>query len=211
MFPYTGPQLHPVKFLLTVAIIHAKRERTGSSLLCSLVPSLHTFTENLCSKFVTYKRSSWNFQTCKSAFACAIISVRSQIWHTLSWVNPRQVGVHLCTLLYRTVWSTIVQDFYFKLKLPERKHKCSGNVEGTTILFLKVCFVAQLCLKFQHIACSPPGSSCHGDSPDKNTGVGCHALSRYCKIKNIYFIVCVCFLCIICVESIIKLLNYINT
>jgi len=104
-----------------------------------------------------------------------------------------------------------VQDFYFKPKLSERKHKCSGNVDGTTILFLKVCFVAQPCLKFQHIDCSLPGSSCHGDSPDKNTGVGCHALSRYCKIKNIYFIVCVCFLCIICVESIIKLLNYINT
>ena len=24
--------------------------------------------------------------------------------------------------------------------------------------------------------CSPPGSSVHGDSPDKNAGVGCHAL-----------------------------------
>ena len=24
--------------------------------------------------------------------------------------------------------------------------------------------------------CSPPGSSIHGDSPGKNTGVGCHAL-----------------------------------
>ena len=44
MFPYTRPQLHPVKFLFKVAIIHAKRERTGSSLLSSLVPSLHTFT-----------------------------------------------------------------------------------------------------------------------------------------------------------------------
>ena len=26
------------------------------------------------------------------------------------------------------------------------------------------------------INCSPPGSSVHGDSPGKNTGVGCHAL-----------------------------------
>ena len=58
MFPYTRSQSHPMKFLFRVAIIHAKRERTGSSLLSSLVPSLHTFTENLCSKFVTYKRSS---------------------------------------------------------------------------------------------------------------------------------------------------------
>ena len=26
--------------------------------------------------------------------------------------------------------------------------------------------------------CSPPGSSVHGDSPGKNTGVGCHFLLR---------------------------------
>ena len=26
------------------------------------------------------------------------------------------------------------------------------------------------------IDCSPPGSSVHGDSPDKDTGVGCHSL-----------------------------------
>ena len=26
------------------------------------------------------------------------------------------------------------------------------------------------------MGCSPPGSSVHGDSPSKNTGVGCHAL-----------------------------------
>ena len=25
-------------------------------------------------------------------------------------------------------------------------------------------------------SCSPPGSSVHGDSPGKNTGVGCHVL-----------------------------------
>ena len=27
--------------------------------------------------------------------------------------------------------------------------------------------------------CSPPGSSVHGDSPGKNTGVGCHALFQW--------------------------------
>ena len=40
-----------------------------------------------------------------------------------------------------------------------------------------LCLVAQSCL----ILCDPmdygpPGSSVHGDSPGKNTGVGCHAL-----------------------------------
>ena len=40
-----------------------------------------------------------------------------------------------------------------------------------------VCLVTQLCLtpcdRMDH---SPPGSSLHGDSPDKRTGMGCHAL-----------------------------------
>ena len=37
--------------------------------------------------------------------------------------------------------------------------------------------VAQLCLTLCDIMdCSPPGPSVHGDSPGKNTGVGCHAI-----------------------------------
>ena len=37
--------------------------------------------------------------------------------------------------------------------------------------------VAQSCLTFcDTIDCSLPGFSVHGDSPGKNTGVGCHAL-----------------------------------
>ena len=40
-----------------------------------------------------------------------------------------------------------------------------------------VCLVAQLCPTLCHpMDCSPPGSSVHGDSPGKNTGVGCPAL-----------------------------------
>ena len=40
-----------------------------------------------------------------------------------------------------------------------------------------LCLVAQLCLLLcEPVDCSPPGSSVHGDSPGKNTGVGCHAL-----------------------------------
>ena len=39
-----------------------------------------------------------------------------------------------------------------------------------------MCLVAQLCPTCDPMDCSPPGSSVHGDSPGKNTGVGCHAL-----------------------------------
>ena len=39
-----------------------------------------------------------------------------------------------------------------------------------------VCVLTQWCLTlFYTMDCSPPGSSIHGDSPGKNTGVGCHA------------------------------------
>ena len=40
-----------------------------------------------------------------------------------------------------------------------------------------VCLVAQSHLTLcDPMGCSPPGSSVHGDSPGKNTGVRCHAL-----------------------------------
>ena len=40
-----------------------------------------------------------------------------------------------------------------------------------------LCLVAQLCpTLYDPMDYSPPGSSVHGDSPGKNTGVGCHAL-----------------------------------
>ena len=40
-----------------------------------------------------------------------------------------------------------------------------------------MCLVTQSCPALcEPTECSPPGSSVHGDSPGKNTGVGCHAL-----------------------------------
>ena len=40
-----------------------------------------------------------------------------------------------------------------------------------------MCLVTQLCLTlFDPMDCTPSGSSVHGDSPGKNTGVGCHNL-----------------------------------
>ena len=40
-----------------------------------------------------------------------------------------------------------------------------------------LCLVAQSCLTLcDPMDCSPPGSSVYGDSPGKNTRVGCHAL-----------------------------------
>ena len=42
--------------------------------------------------------------------------------------------------------------------------------------YVVLCLVTQLCPTLCNpMDCSPPGSSVHGDSPGKNTGVGCYA------------------------------------
>ena len=47
----------------------------------------------------------------------------------------------------------------------------------TRVACLPECLVDQSRLTLcDPLDCSPPGSSVHGDSPGKNTGVGCHAL-----------------------------------
>ena len=71
----------------------------------------------------------------------------------------------------------VIQDSNFKretagLLIP-------GHSETVDIVndYQVLCLVAQSCLTLCNPRdCSPPGSSVHGDSPGKNTGVGCHAL-----------------------------------
>ena len=51
---------------------------------------------------------------------------------------------------------------------PEVRHILGGML---------CCLVAQSCLTVCDLVdCSPPGTSVHGDSSGKNTGVGCHTL-----------------------------------
>ena len=46
-----------------------------------------------------------------------------------------------------------------------------------TVHYVVLSLVTQSCLTLcDPMDCSLPGSSVHGDSPGKNTGVGCHAL-----------------------------------
>ena len=66
--------------------------------------------------------------------------------------------------------------------LPPLKDMKVGCV--ITAVFHLICVHVCLLSRFSHVqlfaalwtVCSPPGSSVHGDSPGKNTGVGCHVL-----------------------------------
>ena len=52
-------------------------------------------------------------------------------------------------------------------------------VAAFEIEFPVLCLVSQSCLTLCNpMDCSPPGSSVHGDSPGKNTAVGCHSLPQ---------------------------------
>ena len=69
-------------------------------------------------------------------------------------------------------------DFFLTLgkllntPVPQFPHIYSNNYH-----YLMVCLVAQSCPTLcDPMDCSPPGSSVHGDSPGKNTGVACHSL-----------------------------------
>ena len=59
--------------------------------------------------------------------------------------------------------------------MTEARHHCSL---APLFSFMKAkVLVAQSCPALCYpMDCSPPGSSVHGDSPGKNTGVGCYAL-----------------------------------
>ena len=94
------------------------------------------------------------------------------------------VFIHICPLHYicllgisdrvrveyragPTIWTPVMPlCSHGHLWIHQHVHKC-----------VCVRLVAQLCPTVcAHVDCSPPGSSVHGDSPGKNTGVGCRAL-----------------------------------
>ena len=79
----------------------------------------------------------------------------------------------------------------WKRTLPLSSTKMSkDNIAGMLVTVADICWpkvcvrvLVGLCLITQsspalcnHLDCSPPGSSVHGDSPGKNTGMGCYAL-----------------------------------
>ena len=79
------------------------------------------------------------------------------------WLSTMNTYVPLC--FYDTLYTALQWDLQAVLSV------------SSTRLYCVLCSVTQswptLC---DPMDCSPPGSSVHGDSPGKNTGVGCHAL-----------------------------------
>ena len=104
-------------------------------------------------------------ETYRRIFPClptsdVLLAISGIFWHIAAWLQS-SLGIfsasHGCLL----IGTPVILD-----KGPAIVHMC-----------VCVCLVAQSCQTLcDPVDCSPPGSSDHGDSPGKNTGVGCHVL-----------------------------------
>ena len=81
--------------------------------------------------------------------------------------------------LATTEWLRLTSPTLVKIILYiKRDLRSVRECQHIALLLLLSCFChVQLCAT-NPMGCSSPDSSVHGDSPGKNTGVGCHALFR---------------------------------
>ena len=79
---------------------------------------------------------------------------------------------------WRIPWGCRVGHDWATFTSLQEGRKQNSKLWRTIIIFNYVpCLIAQSCPALcGPMDCNPPGSSVHGDSPGKNTGVGCHAL-----------------------------------
>ena len=96
-----------------------------------------------------------DFSTVRLFGECLFLSLEQEFWECSVLVNCIIFGISIT----QTIWQI---------------HKWEKRV-----LEDHMCLVVQSRQTFcDPVDCSPPGSTVHGNSPSKNTELGCHALSR---------------------------------
>ena len=81
------------------------------------------------------------------------------------------IFAYLCiTILPISIW-----NIYKNVKFLNIKMQLKNLIHSLNNAMQIMCLVLQSCPTLHPMDCSLPGSSVHGDSPGKNTGVGCHA------------------------------------
>ena len=115
---------------------------------------------------------------------------------SLAWSVHRPVLISSLSL--HAVTKLMKLPHLSKANLKALSSPCSWHEALQFCIFSSGCVRAkslQSCLTVcDPMDCSPPGSSAHGDSPGKNTGVGCHALqgilptqgSNQCLLKLLH-------------------------
>ena len=96
-------------------------------------------------------------------------------------VFAKNTGIHTSHKKVANLWHS-----YFRRGSDEGNETSNKIPFGAAVLNKRIvlscpvlCLVAQSCSTLcDPMGCRPPGCSVHGDSPGRNTGVGCHALLR---------------------------------
>ena len=154
----------------------------------------HTATYRIRSIHVSLQNQNHSSQrlTNKTAFKIQLRKAPWLILHRLKMIFPRwhAVSFHTeklwVTLKWRSLLLKLPLTWYVLCLLTQSCHSSESwwvydqVVVRFSVWCVCVCVCAQslqLCLILcKPMDCSPPGSSVHGDSSGKNTGVGCHAL-----------------------------------
>ena len=95
---------------------------------------------------------------------------RQEYWSALSWPPPGDLpnpGIKPASLMSPALASGFLTS----------STTWEAQAFIISLCCAMLCLVAQSCPTLCNpMDCSPPGSFVHGNSPGKNTGVGCHAL-----------------------------------
>ena len=103
------------------------------------------------------------------------------VWPIKNSSNPREVQESKCNVCSLLCETSLLRYKSHSFQRGHRRLHPFGDLTGVTLQFLKsatvLCLVTQSCLTLCNpMDCNPSGSSAHGDSRGKNTGVGCHFL-----------------------------------
>ena len=87
----------------------------------------------------------------------------------IEWLKWTELNSSVKLITNEDLWYS-TRNYYFEIT-----YKGNESVKEYIYIYAVLCISTQLCLiPCNPMDCSPPGSSAHGDSPGKYTGVGFH-------------------------------------
>ena len=132
--------------------------------------------KNVPIKFVSFCCSDWVIYIIIFSISLTC-SISSGLLLILSVVFLISVIVSFKSVWFFLIFSNSLLKFLLSLSILLLSSVSIFMIIAFNSLLDKLCLVAQLCPTLcDPMDCSPPGSSVHGDSSGKNTGVGFHTL-----------------------------------
>ena len=151
------------------ATVHGvKKSRTRLSNFTYIAPQLKSLFQ--------WRTFQWNVK--ERMENCWILNLSGHRTISVLGVKPKALCLkrELRSELFLVYSIYTISSGHITYQLNRNKDSCNSSSVCVCVCVC-VCSVTQSCPTLcDHMDCSLPGSSVHGDSPGKNTGVGCQAL-----------------------------------